>query len=237
MSCVYKLTFPNDAVYIGKTMRDPEERWMNGWGYKDMPLVFNCIIRYGWENVKKEILADGVTSEEATEIELKMIQYYSRIALAQSEMHSEDSSTETAAQSGLHSDAQCAFLLNDLGVDPEYTMKQQEGFITPDGFVKKEVARKTLGSVVNGHHVGAMKEHIVPIVEKPRELRSCPVKVYNTDGEMLAIYPSIKVASQETGISQGDITTCCKGRRANDGKPRYQSKGLVFRYAPYVNGI
>ena len=236
MSCIYKLTFPNDAVYIGKTSMNPEQRWRDGWGYKNMPAIFNFILHYGWVNVKKEIVADNLTKEEATEREAELIKYYSRKALAQYDLHSEDDSTDDVAQSASHSDDRCTMILNDYGVDPEYLMAQQRGYITPDALKAEKEVEKPVKKVVNGHRVGAIKSHVVPLVEKPKEMRICPVKVYNTDGDMLAIYPSVQVASEETGVSPGDVVCCCKGSRP-DGKPRYQSKGLVFRYAPYVNGI
>lgn len=236
MSCVYKLTFPNGAVYVGKTAREPKERWMNGWGYKDMPLVFNCIIQYGWDNVDKKIIADGLTGDEAKAKEAEMIKYYSRKALAHNELHSEDSSTEgSGTEAAAQDDDVCTLILNDYGVDPEYTMSLQKGFITPDSLKSEKKIKGASGNVVNGHHVGPVKQHIVPLVEKPVEMRTCPIKVYNMDGEMLAIYPSIKIASEETGVTQGDIVSCCKGKRGNDGRARYQSKGMVFRYAPYAN--
>ena len=52
MSCVYKHIFPNGAIYIGRTSMSPEDRWLNGWGYKQNPLAFNAILKYGWDNIK-----------------------------------------------------------------------------------------------------------------------------------------------------------------------------------------
>lgn len=77
MSCVYKHTFPNGAVYIGKTNMKPEERWLNGWGYKTCPLMFNAILQFGWLNVKHEIIADNLTEEEALELESQQIALHS----------------------------------------------------------------------------------------------------------------------------------------------------------------
>lgn len=78
MSCVYKHTFPNGAVYIGKTNMTPEDRWLNGWGYKNCPLMFNAILKFGWDNVKHEIIADGLTDEEALEMESAQIAMHSK---------------------------------------------------------------------------------------------------------------------------------------------------------------
>ena len=52
---LYKMTFPNDMVYIG-TAYDIEERWKNnGSGYRGQK-VWSAIQEFGWENIKKEIL-------------------------------------------------------------------------------------------------------------------------------------------------------------------------------------
>ena len=77
MACVYKHTFPNGAVYIGRTNMSPEDRWLNGWGYKNCPLMFNAILRFGWENVRHEIIADNLTEEDACTIESAQITLHS----------------------------------------------------------------------------------------------------------------------------------------------------------------
>ena len=53
---VYCHTTPSGKRYIGITSDKPENRWKNGKGYhKDKP--FGCAIeKYGWENIKHEIL-------------------------------------------------------------------------------------------------------------------------------------------------------------------------------------
>lgn len=77
MSCVYRHTFPNGGVYIGKTDMTPEDRWLNGWGYKNCPLMFAAILQYGWDNIKHEILADNLTKEEALNLEIEEIHKHS----------------------------------------------------------------------------------------------------------------------------------------------------------------
>lgn len=80
MSCVYKHTFPNGAVYIGKTDMSPEDRWLNGWGYRTSPLMFSAIIKFGWDNVSHEIIADNLTHDEAIELEREEIKKACAIA-------------------------------------------------------------------------------------------------------------------------------------------------------------
>jgi hypothetical protein len=54
--------------------------------------------------------------------------------------------------------------------------------------------------------------------------------VYDLTGAYITTYESAKVAAQSTGVNMGDVTSCCKGVKA-DGKARYQCKGFIFRYA------
>lgn len=69
MYYVYKHTCPNKKVYIGITGCTPEFRWQGGYGYKENGKFFKDILYYGWSNIKHEILAEGLTKEEALNME------------------------------------------------------------------------------------------------------------------------------------------------------------------------
>jgi hypothetical protein len=71
--CVYKHTAPNGKVYIGITKKKPEERWLNGRGYIGNQHFYNAIKKYGWANIKHEILCRGQTREQACELEKEYI--------------------------------------------------------------------------------------------------------------------------------------------------------------------
>lgn len=71
--CVYKHICSNGKVYIGITCRNPLYRWNHGNGYKSNSHFWNAIIKYGWDNIKHEILYDGLSKEEACEIEMQLI--------------------------------------------------------------------------------------------------------------------------------------------------------------------
>ena len=73
--CVYKHETPNGKVYIGQTCKKPNERWSNGYGYKNQ-VFYNAIQKYGWENIKHEILFEGLSKSEADEKEVEMISLY-----------------------------------------------------------------------------------------------------------------------------------------------------------------
>lgn len=74
--CVYKHTSPNGKVYIGITGKNPIERWDYGHGYKNNKHFWNAIVKYGWKNIRHEILLDGLTKEQAEQKEIEFIAKY-----------------------------------------------------------------------------------------------------------------------------------------------------------------
>lgn len=74
---VYKHTFPNNKVYIGITQQEPEKRWKNGLGYDaHQTLMKRAIKKYGWQNIKHEILFKKITKEQACKKEIELITLY-----------------------------------------------------------------------------------------------------------------------------------------------------------------
>ena len=53
-----------------------ENRWRNGKGYKNQNLIYRAIIKYGWDNIKHEILFENLTKEEAEQKEIELIAFY-----------------------------------------------------------------------------------------------------------------------------------------------------------------
>lgn len=73
MYSVYCHIFPNGKKYIGIS-KDPKKRWgHNGEYYNTQKKVARAIKKYGWENVRHIILADGLTKEEAEAEEIRLI--------------------------------------------------------------------------------------------------------------------------------------------------------------------
>lgn len=57
-------------------MQSPERRWNNGKGYQSNEYMTNAINKYGWSNIKHEILFTNLTKEEAEQKEIKLIAKY-----------------------------------------------------------------------------------------------------------------------------------------------------------------
>lgn len=73
---VYKHTSPSGKIYIGITCQKPEKRWGNGRNYIDNEYFSRAIKKYGWINIKHEILFTGLSKEEAEQKEIELINLY-----------------------------------------------------------------------------------------------------------------------------------------------------------------
>lgn len=75
---VYMHTTPSGKRYIGITAQTVEKRWQNGFGYAygENDYFFNAIKKYGWDNIKHEILFTGLTKSEAEGKEIELIAKY-----------------------------------------------------------------------------------------------------------------------------------------------------------------
>ena len=63
---LYRHTFPNGKMYIGITKKTPVgRRWQNGKGYSHQPKMAHAITKYGWANVRHDVLLVGLTEQEA----------------------------------------------------------------------------------------------------------------------------------------------------------------------------
>lgn len=73
---VYSHTSPSNKKYIGITRQIPTKRWANGNGYKNNKYFSKAIEKYGWNNIKHEILFEGLSHDEACNKEIELIARY-----------------------------------------------------------------------------------------------------------------------------------------------------------------
>lgn len=76
MYSVYIHTTPNNKKYVGITSLPVNRRWCGGEGYRFQTLFYRAIVKYGWDNITHEIVAEGLTREEAIDLEINLISHY-----------------------------------------------------------------------------------------------------------------------------------------------------------------
>lgn len=74
--CVYIHTTPSNKVYVGITSQNPIKRWNNGLGYNRQVYFYRAILKYGWNNIRHEIIISGISGEEAKCLEKYYINLY-----------------------------------------------------------------------------------------------------------------------------------------------------------------
>lgn len=73
---VYIHITPSNKVYIGLTKQEPKIRWSYGNKYKYNKHFYSAIKKYGWKNIKHEVLFDNLSKEEACKLEQQLIKMY-----------------------------------------------------------------------------------------------------------------------------------------------------------------
>lgn len=68
----------NNKKYVGITKQlVPENRWgSNGANYRGSTHFFSAIRKYGWDNFNHEIIAEGLSKQEACDMEKELIKRY-----------------------------------------------------------------------------------------------------------------------------------------------------------------
>lgn len=70
---VYEHVFPNGKKYVGITCRSLKQRFKNGYGYCHNEYMMNAINKYGWNNTEHNLLASGLSKDEAERMEIELI--------------------------------------------------------------------------------------------------------------------------------------------------------------------
>lgn len=79
---VYKHTSPSGKVYIGITHQTANRRWRDGSGYVKCVKFKQAINKYGWDNLKHEIIAKHLTMDAAVNMERNLIKHYMALGLS-----------------------------------------------------------------------------------------------------------------------------------------------------------
>lgn len=221
MYSVYIHTFPNGKKYIGVTRCKPELRWgANGCNYKN-PYMVNAIKKYGWNNITHEIVAENLTVDQASQMEIELIQKYNsadkrygyNISLGgiESKICSEQTK-EKLRQANLgkamSEDSKRKISEFNKGRHrTEETLKhmseaQKKNFANGNNAMHSPEARARVAEKLRGRKLPDY------ITQKASEAKFHAVKNMQTG----VIYSSIKGACEDTGIDRSTIIRHCNGK-------------------------
>ena len=243
--CVYKHTSPSGKVYIGITKQTPNCRWKNGLGYESSPHFWSAIQKYGWENFSHEILADGISKEDACAEERRLIAELNALDPAfgyNQKTGGELGSSLSAKVRKKMSLKRKLFYLEH----PEAKLELSEKI---KGFHHTDEAKAKMSAAKRGRtftqtpewrrHIGEankakMQEDTQYYEEASARCRengakaSKPVVQLDNNGNEISRFQNAHEAERETGIRSGNIGRCCKGYTKSAG-------GYKWRYANEYN--
>lgn len=205
---VYKHTSPSGKVYIGITCMTPEKRWQNGGGYRNNPHFAAAIQRHGWDNIRHEIIAEGLNQEEAERLEVELIAKYKSADKA----HGYNISL--GGNTGQKHSAETRAKIGDAN---------RSRIWTPEARAKVGAAGRGRTQSVDARRKRSLsnqgRSHNEEAREKIRAAKQKPVICIDT-GER---YRSIEEAAKAIGASPSLVSGVCRGVRKT-------TRGLRFRF-------
>lgn len=205
---VYKHTTPSGKVYIGITSQTPSRRWAKGFGYKTQLRFFRAIMKYGWDNIKHEVLYEGLTKEEAEAKEIELISLHRSSnnkygyniengGKSVGRLSEETKRKISKAQKVIWTaELREVARKNNLGKRQSEETKKKRSNSLKGRFVSEET-REKLRIKSTGKCVGA---------KSPRAKK---IDMYSLEGEYIKTFGSSTEAAKEVQICYSNIIKCC----------------------------
>ena len=186
--CVYIHTCKhNNKVYVGITSQTLERRWQNGYGYINNKYFWRAIQKYGWHQGFNHIVFSENLTQEEAEHEEILL-----IALYDS----------TNPKYGYNISSGGG--LSHLGI------KHSDD-------TKKKISINRTGKMVGKDHPLYGTHPSDETIKKMSYAKNKPVVQLDKDNNFINEFPSRLIAHMVTGVDNGNIGDCCRGKRKTAG--------------------
>lgn len=223
---VYKYTSPSGKIYIGQTSGTIKSRaGSNGVHYLsknrngeyNQPYIANAILKYGFDNFKKEILCEGLSKEEANQKEKEFISLYNstdrkygyNIKSGGDNFSDEDKTRQSESMKKAWANPNSKY----------HTMNHS--FVATEEF--KEKCSKGQKQRFNN-----MSEE--DYLEYCRAQTSSPINQYDLKGNFIKQWLSMYELEQN-GFNKHNVNAVCKRRLTPKGYVISTYKGYQWRYS------
>ena len=212
---IYKYTSPSGGVYIGQTSQDIDQRAQkNGRGYLAInketgeflqPAIANAIIKYGWDNFKKEILLDNLTSQEADDKEKELIAFYKEGGKCY------NISSGGKGVPGVNEHKIKQFSLKGDFIREWNSIKEAEEFLGKP-HAQSNISACCLGKKHRAYgYIWRYADDASSLEIKPLAPYRAPINQITKEGKIINTYPTIAEASRQTGIGSTCIGNVLRG--------------------------
>lgn len=194
---VYVLKDKRGKVYVGVTSMSLRERFNHGNGYRFCEPLWKVICEDGWESIEKTVAADGLSKQEASEMEQRLIAEY-------------DSTNPERGYNREFGGLDENKLISRES--REKMSKAKLGARNPNyGTHFSEERRAKLSASNRG------QKRSPETCARIGMASSKPVAQYTLGGVLVATFQSVKTASEATGASKSYISKVCLGKAKTAG--------------------
>lgn len=199
---VYRHVVPNGKMYVGITSQPLNHRWKGGYGYIRQPFFYNAIKKYGWDNIKHEVLLNNLTQEHASLAEEIFISYWDLTNrdkgynLDGGGFSGYKISEDTRHKRSLSMIGKNAGCLN--GMYGKHLTEEQ----------KEKISKANTGNKMSKESRKLMSAN------RPKK-PVCQIDKITSD--VINVFASSHEASRKTGIAQSGIWRCCAGNAKTAG--------------------
>lgn len=198
---VYIHYFPNSKVYVGITSQTAESRWKNGNGYSQKKL-YEAIKIFGWNNIEHEIFASNLTMQEASNME--------KILITKVFHSNKEEYGYNIAEGGYNSSFYNYRDIYNLWMAGNTTVQIRE---------KIGCSLPIISEALNVYKVPMHDRKAKGGLANSKEIFQ-----YNLNGDFIRSFYSASEAARQLKISQGNISSCCRGKRKT-------ASGYIWKYA------
>lgn len=209
----------NNKQYIGITKRKPEERWgSRGINYQNRsPYFWAAIVKYGWNNFTHEIIASGLSKEEACSMEIELIKKL-KTQDRNFGYNILEGGTAPKITDEVREKMSKAMMGNKNGLGKKCSEEKKEKISKAQkGRTLTEEHKRKLSLAKKGKKKGPPPEHVKQKISKSHKKK--PVYCFETN----KTYISIQECSRNLEVPATIIVRCCKNKIKS-------YKGFHFKY-------
>lgn len=219
---VYRHIAPNGKMYVGITKQEPQKRWANGRGYINNIYFGRAIEKYGWQNIKHEVLLDCLTEKEARFAEEVFIFVWNLQDPKLGYNILSGGEINSGANHPNYGKRRSDETRRKISIANSGNRHYNYGGSLSDSH-KHKISKALIGA--NNPYYG--KKHSDEVRRKMSDASINKRKVIALDKntmKIIAIYNSITQAEQDTGTDHSSISKCCRNKMITAG-------GYIWRYA------
>lgn len=205
---VYSHTSPSGKVYIGITS-NLHRRWEGeGCNYKQCPVFYAAIKKYGWGNMTHTILYEGLTFQEAGNKERELIKHYKELGISYNVADGGEGGGHPAWNKGIPLTPECKEKLRIANLNKKLSdeTRRKISEYQRTKVVSEETKRK-IGKANSKAHT---KDHIMKFRESCR-WRFIPVRI-TKDGIFIGDFESLNDAVVKFGLNKGNAYRALKSK-------------------------